>query len=104
MKLIEKDSQIKNLDGELNDLTNEFNECKTNINSRIYSAKTRGINDSISQIKFLQNEVLSNKNILSEKHKENLNLNDQIKNINNDTENIYLEAEKINKKMIESKK
>lgn len=71
LKLLEKDSQIKNLEGDLFELTNEFNECQGDINSRIFTARRSGINDSISQIRFLQGEVLSCKNILSEKHKEN---------------------------------
>lgn len=70
LKLIEKDSQIKNLEDDLSEVRNEFDDCQGDINSRIFTARRAGINDSISQIKFLQSEVLLCKNVLSEKHKE----------------------------------
>lgn len=100
--MLEKDSQIKNLEESLNELTKEFTDCQGDINSRIFTARRRGINDSISQIKFLQSEVLSCKNLLAERLKEYENQNEDLENINCKTSNMKKETEEINQKIIKA--
>lgn len=70
LKLVEKDGNITSLNSELKDLKKDIEEYKNETNSEIDKAFNKGINQSINQIKFLQTEVLTCKNILSDNIKE----------------------------------
>jgi len=100
---MEKDSQIKNLEESLNELTKEYTDCQGDINSRIFTARRRGINDSILQIKFLQSEVLSCKNLLAERLKDYELQNEELTNINNVTAHMNKEAHEIYQNVIKAK-